>query len=30
VPSFGFYANEPEAVHLGKTIIEEPTCPSTP
>jgi GNAT superfamily N-acetyltransferase len=29
VPRFGYYADEPEAVHLGKTIVEEPSCPST-
>jgi len=29
VPQFGYYADEPEAVHLGKTIAEEPSCPST-
>lgn len=29
VPRFGYYADEPEAVHLGKTIAEEPSCPST-
>lgn len=30
VPSFGFYAEEEQSVHLGKTIaIEEPACPST-
>jgi GNAT superfamily N-acetyltransferase len=29
VPRFGYYANEPSAVHLGKTIEEEPSCPST-
>ena len=28
VPSFGYYANEPEAVHLGKEL--EAACPSTP
>lgn len=33
VPRFGYYANVPSAVHLGKTIgtsAEEPSCPSTP
>ncbi len=30
VPSFGYYADEPDAVHLGKTIVEESRCPSTP
>jgi GNAT superfamily N-acetyltransferase len=30
VPRFGYYANEPSAVHLGKTILEEPSWPSTP
>lgn len=29
VPDFGYYADEPGAVHLGKTIVEEPSCPST-
>ena len=29
VPHFGYYADAPEAVHLGKTIMEEPSCPST-
>ncbi len=29
VPKFGFYAAEPEAVHLGKAILEEAACPST-
>jgi GNAT superfamily N-acetyltransferase len=28
VPSFGYYANAPEAVHLGKEL--EVACPSTP
>ena len=28
VPKFGYYANEPSAVHLGK-ILEEQSCPST-
>jgi GNAT superfamily N-acetyltransferase len=28
VPKFGYYANEPSAVHLGKTL-EEQSCPST-
>jgi GNAT superfamily N-acetyltransferase len=28
VPKFGYYANEPSAVHLGK-ILEEQRCPST-
>ncbi|MGH3880410.1 MAG: GNAT family N-acetyltransferase [Actinophytocola sp.] len=27
VPSFGYYANVPEAVHMGKTIVKEPSCP---
>jgi GNAT superfamily N-acetyltransferase len=31
VPSFGYYAGAPDAVHLGKTIVaEEPSCPSMP
>jgi GNAT superfamily N-acetyltransferase len=33
VPKFGYYAEVPSAVHLGKTIgaaAEESTCPSTP
>jgi ribosomal protein S18 acetylase RimI-like enzyme len=33
VPKFGYYAEVPSAVHLGKTIgvvAEEPSCPSTP
>ncbi len=30
VASFGYYADEPEAVHLGRTITKEPSCPSTP
>ncbi|MPZ85853.1 MAG: GNAT family N-acetyltransferase [Actinophytocola sp.] len=33
VPRFGFYAGEPEAVHLGKQILaqaEEHSCPSMP
>jgi GNAT superfamily N-acetyltransferase len=31
VPTFGYYADAPDAVHLGKTIAiaEEPSCPST-
>ena len=29
VPHFGYYAEAPDAVHLGKTIVEEPSCPST-
>ena len=29
VPGFGYYANVPEAVHMGKTIEKEPSCPST-
>ena len=29
VPRFGYYADEPSAVHLGK-ILEEQSCPSTP
>jgi hypothetical protein len=28
VPRFGYYADAPEAVHLGKTM-EEPAWPST-
>ncbi len=28
VPAFGYYADAPEAVHLGKTL--EVACPSTP
>jgi GNAT superfamily N-acetyltransferase len=28
VPKFGYYANEPSAVHLGK-ILKEQRCPST-
>lgn len=28
VPAFGYYAEEPEAVHLGKSL--EAACPSTP
>jgi GNAT superfamily N-acetyltransferase len=28
VPGFGYYKDEPEAVHLGKTL--EVACPSTP
>lgn len=30
VPKFGYYADAPSAVHLGKTIAEESSCPSTP
>jgi len=29
VPRFGYYADAPEAVHLGKTMVEDPSCPST-
>lgn len=29
VPGFGYYADAPLAVHLGK-VWEEPSCPSTP
>jgi GNAT superfamily N-acetyltransferase len=29
VPGFGYYAGEPEAIHLGKTITEEASCRST-
>ena len=28
VPRFGYYANEPSAIHLGK-ILKEQSCPST-
>jgi ribosomal protein S18 acetylase RimI-like enzyme len=33
VPRFGYYAEVPSAVHLGKmigTVAEEPSCPSMP
>lgn len=30
VPKFGFYAEEVGSVHLGKSMLEESSCPSTP
>ncbi|MFC7616983.1 GNAT family N-acetyltransferase [Actinokineospora soli] len=30
VPAFGHYADAPLSVHLGKALMEESPCPSTP
>lgn len=29
VPKFGYYAESPNALHLGKNLLEEAQCPST-